>query len=300
MARPKNEEKTSIIPNDSSSELVTKQAELVRLHENANKILKQEYNFDEQLALAKGDWKAACALAEEAVYRTLSLGKRLLVMKEIEGHGKFTHVCKYVGIDDSRASEAMRLYREYGDNPLPKIAEAGPRKMLELLRMPEEIRADVMQTGLLDGEELASTPIRKLYDMIKQYKTENAELREKNTKGKQELMELRGTVDDLKAGRRTPEDSDLIDVIADIEKNSLGAIDVVLASFNYESMSNDGLITVRTFINKARMILAKTEAHILDLNPSYNILMEAEQTDDGWESDAMDKAIEASGIRVGE
>lgn len=244
---------------------------LVVKKENAADILGGAYDFDEQKSLARQDWKEAQAHAEAAVYKTIQLGKRLCVMKEVEGHGKMTDVRQFVGIEASRATEAMRLYREIGETPTPALVEAGPSKLLEIFRLPQDVKEEALETGMLDGDPIAQKSVRELREYTKKLLKKNEKLEAQNEKGKEQYAQLSRESTELKNGRSNIDDEEAINEILK-NREQFGAIKFSLTTLPFHNLNDETLTKVKAFIEEMRASLTLCERTIAELNEGYSLV----------------------------
>ena len=236
---PKKNRKTEEKPTkDPGTELLRAEQDALNLKlADAEQMLDRPYDFEEQKSLARTDWRDAQAHAEAAIYCTIKLGKRLKIMKDIEGHGKFADVRNFVGIDEYRAAEAMRIYREVGDAPaLPMLAQAGSSKLLEVLRLPPDERAEVLDTGMLGGDEIQKLSVRELRDRVRDLK-KKVEKGEEQIKGQEEeiiRLKRQPTLTDEEAQEKIREMHErLMDICLDMRE------------LPHESLGEDALMDCR-------------------------------------------------------
>jgi|GEM_PF-4857170 len=235
----------------SEEELAAQQIAAVTLYHDAEMLLGQPYEYDQQVVLLTAEYRESMTLAEAAVVRMLSVGKRLFIIKDLETHGKFEAACNAAGIESQRASEVMRLYREIGDSPVaPALFSAGPSKLLELVRMPEGADKDeVLATGVLRGEEVDRMPIRRLREMLRSMRDEKlkleaslAEKQKQNDIGTRQVEELEEKLRSAQdKGRRKTAKFD-VELRAQIDKINDAYMDLV-REFTSIDFSDADLIT---------------------------------------------------------
>jgi len=89
----------------------------------------------------------------------LEAGKRLVMIKEVEGHGEFIRLCEErLGITERSAQKMMQAALKYLSPELekhaPKLQPLGKAKLIELLAQDDEDLAALAEGGTLAGLEL--------------------------------------------------------------------------------------------------------------------------------------------------
>lgn len=130
----------------------------------------------------------------------VEVGKRLLAVKLVEGHGNFLKWLQdNFSLSSRTANNFMFVAEQINRNPeLAAFAKAGPSKAIMLLNLPEEYKEEFVLQGTIDGEEpdayygLSRDHLRKrikeleegqskiIAEETKALKAENEELLEEN------------------------------------------------------------------------------------------------------------------------
>ena len=90
------------------------------------------------------------------VYGYIEVGRRLLAVKEVEGHGKFiSWLKKHFDLSPRQAQNFMLVADKLAQRPeLASLANGGISKALVLLDMPEEYNKEYIKEGTIGGKPL--------------------------------------------------------------------------------------------------------------------------------------------------
>jgi len=248
---PKNEAKNTKVENPALEIVEQEQEKAIALRENAKEILGESYDYEDQITKLRVERETTDKHAAAAVYGTLLMGKRLAVMKELEAPNKLTAGCKSAGINPVRASEAIRLYNEYGERPNPLLADAGSEKMLMLLRLPDEIKDEAMESGMLGGDELSRIPRRKMQEMLREFKVDKERGVEQVAELEDAVAEQQRKINEYESGRRNVDDTQFAAEISEMDKK-LGEIDFAVTTAPLEDMSDAVLMKLAALLNGMR------------------------------------------------
>lgn len=255
-----------------------RQQELVRLNAEAAQILGRPYDRDEQIELARQDYRSVIVLAGEMAQRKLTLGKRLLIMSDLEGKS-FPKIVSEIGMDIDQAEKAIALYREYGD-ALPKaLVDTSANRLLLIARLDVDTKEYIKEHGelpdYLGGDKIDQTPNARLRELVRQQKDEIAQLKDDKAAGEERVAKLSGRVAELETGQRTRTDAELIKDVASYSSDVERA-EISLSSIAWDLVQIDGLMAVSQYLALARKRLAALETHILRMQPSFELLVQAE------------------------
>jgi len=176
--------------------------------------------------LGERDYDREVFIRETRYYLQMTLegmieaGRRLICLKEMEGHGRFLEALEEIGIDRYRSAELMAITQFMVQRVLPKCADSahfkryetmGKTRLLLLSRLPEDILKEYEESDEIAGmkidkiqamplEELRSQ-VRELKDQVANGKKQVRRLQEKRDKLEKQLEEKRGldgTLDHVK------------------------------------------------------------------------------------------------------
>ncbi|KAF0145071.1 MAG: hypothetical protein FD156_1182 [Nitrospirae bacterium] len=146
-------------------------------------------------------------LIRRSVEDVLDAGKRLLILKEKEGHGKFVKIVEdEIGIPTSTAYRFMNAALKAGKFPQIKFEDFSRiGKVYALLEAPEQDLKELEEKGVLAGkniDELHTMSVLEMRDTIKTLrdntdeivKEKTEEIRRENKTLKKELGELQEMV----------------------------------------------------------------------------------------------------------
>lgn len=115
----------------------------------------------------------------------IEAGKRLLIIKEKEGHGNFMQIVEDLGLSYRSAARFMHTALKSGKFPAIKVANlANLSNVYTLLEAPEEDLKQLEEQGVLAGktmDELSAMSVKDMRDLIRQHRTERDALVEQQT-----------------------------------------------------------------------------------------------------------------------
>lgn len=261
-------------PNPAVALVAADQERAIAKFADAEGLLGRPYNFDEQTALMKADWQEAQAHAEASMYKVLQVGKRLAVIQEMEGPHwiqKSVSAYTFCGISERQAHRAVQMFREYGDAPaLPKLLEMGSSKLLQLVSLPEEIKEEFKETGMLGGDDVAKMSWRELRLKIKELRKEKEELEETVTElkeeaeqGSEQLAKLEQELAEAKSGKKAtpPDDAEAMEDLQAL-RAKFAELEFELTTMPFEELGEDVQLFAKTVIEEMRAKTILLEAHI--------------------------------------
>ena len=175
---------------DTSSETTDKSSQALKAHDIE---LMQRENRTEQLEgdspYNKDVYVFECRfLMQRTAEAIIEIGKRLLVLKEKEGHGDFTKIVEEeIGIPYTSANRFMNVAIKTGKFPKIDFSQFGRiSNVYSLLEAPEEELKELEEKGILAGygvDELQAMSVKKMRDLIKKLKTETDKVVKEEVKG---------------------------------------------------------------------------------------------------------------------
>ena len=116
------------------------------------------------------------------------MGKRLLVLKEKEGHGDFTKIVEEeIGLPIRTASRFMNTAMKAGKFPKIDFGQFGRfGNVYALLEAPEEELKELEEKGILAGygvNELKAMSVKEMRNLIKKLETETNKIVKEEVKG---------------------------------------------------------------------------------------------------------------------
>ncbi len=266
-----------ILPAETgTSELQERQAKLIELRSNAKEMLGREYDYEEQKAELKATWAEVKVHTFRAGKKMIEAGKRLFVMQECEGphwKQKIGDVANFCGANETQMYRSVQLYREFGDmddSALDKLLDAGSSKMIEVLRLPEEIREEVREHGTLGGDDIARKSVREIRNLARKYREENKALKDQAVEGRETVAKLRAELEEVKSGKRVAPDIEFIRTIKEIQEQIYG-IGSELVDQAHNDMSMEALQTCCTFFAWAHNFMTQLEVSLSLRNETYHL-----------------------------
>jgi len=136
---------------------------------------------------------------EMALSGMLEAGKRLICLKQMEGHGQFLSALEEIGLAYQRANELMAIAfmvtNHIGKLPdsgnLKRLETMGKTRLLLLARLPEDVLEQFGEEGTVAGktlDEVAAMPLDELRNQVR-------DLREQLRKGKLQNLKLQADKD---------------------------------------------------------------------------------------------------------
>ncbi len=245
---------------------VQKQAQVLA---EAEKALGRPYDYDEQSVLAKRDYTEALAHRDAAVHKLIEFGKRMAIIREASGHGKFQQACELTGASSQRVEEAIKMFQTYGELPPPALLDTGKMKMLELMRLPEDELEEVAETGMLDGDPINRMSWRKTRETVRKLLSKNEHLQKENTDGKLKLAQALGENSVLKSGFPTLTDKEVVDKIDEMRDSHLGEFLLTITKFRIEDLDPRPLAAIFTVLQEAKARIAVLEDDLAHRSDVY-------------------------------
>ncbi len=126
-------------------------------------------------------------LMQKTAEAIIEIGKRLLVMKEREGHGNFTRIVEEeIGIPYTSANRFMNVAIKTGKFPKIDFSQFGRiSNVYSLLEAPEEDLKELEERGVLAGygvDEFAAMSVTEMRDTIKKLKSDTDKIVKEETK----------------------------------------------------------------------------------------------------------------------
>lgn len=175
---------------DITSKTVDKSSQALKAHDIE---LMQRENRTEQLEgdspYNKDVYIFECRfLMQKTAEAIIEIGKRLLVLKEKEGHGSFTKIIEEeIGIPYTSANRFMNVAIKTGKFPKIDFSQFGRiSNVYSLLEAPEEELRELEEKGVLAGygvDELKVLNVKEMKDLIKKLKTETDKVVKEEVKG---------------------------------------------------------------------------------------------------------------------
>ena len=146
--------------------------------------------------------KEAGYFLQMTVEGMVEAGRRLICLKEMEGHGRYLDALEEIGISRQRANELMAIARFVTEKILPKFPDSGHLKRLEtmgktrlllLSRIPDDVVNQFDSEGDILGkpiDEVAAMPLEMLRDEIRS-------LRSQMINGKKQNRRLQEKIDSM-------------------------------------------------------------------------------------------------------
>lgn len=178
---------------------------------NTNEIAKTESGTLPETSAEYGEavrlHGAIVADAQAAAYHLISLGKNLKEMNErklflplgFDTLGAYAE--KSVGLKGRAAYNYIAAYESYGEEGLKKYGALGITKLTELIRLPPDERAELLEDG-----ETAALSTRELKEKIDELKKKNEQLTFALSEAKEDgesAEALREKIEELKAALET-------------------------------------------------------------------------------------------------
>jgi hypothetical protein len=128
----------------------------------------------------------------------LTLGKRLIVIKEHEPHGEFLDCLREIGIEPRFAQKAMQAALKFGQPNAPSTAHfagLGQAKLIELLVLDDEEVAELAEGDTVDGvtldtfDRMSARELRAWARKHKQQSDEDKQLNERQLADKNKKID---------------------------------------------------------------------------------------------------------------
>jgi len=138
---------------------------------------------------------------QESAAAMLEAGRRLIVLKEHEGHGQFTSSLERIGISSRAAQKMMQVAVKFSN--APTLAHLGKSKMLELMVEDDDDLEALADGGTVAGlklDDIEKMSVRELKAELRKERERRKEEAEANErlleKKDQKLNQLEKTLDD--------------------------------------------------------------------------------------------------------
>ncbi len=177
MAGKKKEENTDVtaVVEDASS-LTPEEHDKFRIH-IADIDLKYGDGADYNRDRIEGEIKTYAEQFRQSIFES---GKRLILLKEHEGHGGFIKSLERLGIDQRTARNMMSVTRKFVDDGgnvnRKSISDLPPTKLYALATLDDEDLDELEENGEVDGMTIEDT--KKL--STREFKKKIAELKNRN------------------------------------------------------------------------------------------------------------------------
>ncbi len=261
-------------PNPAVALVQQETEKAIAKYADAEELLGRPYNFDEQTALIKADWQEAQAHAEASMYKVLTVGKRLAVIQEMEGphwKEKIAVAGTFSGMNERQIYKSIQMFREFGAAPaMPKLLEVGSSKLLECIRLPEDLKDEIKETGMLGGDEISKLSLRELRKKVKELRAEKEELegkvdelKEENEQGQEQLAQLEQELAEAKSAKRVIT-ADAAETREDVQRmrQKFGEIAFDLTTMVFDGLDDETIIFVVSLIDEIRAQLTLIEQNI--------------------------------------
>ena len=258
-----------------TSETTTKASQALKAHDIE---LMQRENKTEQLEgdspYNKDVYIFECRfLMQRTAEAIIEIGKRLLVLKEKEGHGNFTKIVEEeIGIPYTSANRFMNVAIKTGKFPKIDFSQFGRiSNVYSLLEAPEEELKELEEKGVLAGygvDELGAMSVKEMRALIKKLNTETDKVVKEEVKGL--VSEKKALIKEIE--RLTAFDPEGRNI--DWSEEQMKTVNLSLGGFND---------TARRFVFDDRILehpelQIKVEGILAEAEASLNLLKE------NWES----------------
>lgn len=128
----------------------------------------------------------------------IEAGRRLICLKEMEGHGSFGEILNDIGIDHYRACELMLITKKFGSKFAPganlkKLEDMGKKRLILLASLSDDYIQEMEEK-----EEIAGIPLDEFKAMSRdQLRDKVRELKRQNENGQKQNRRLREKIDRL-------------------------------------------------------------------------------------------------------
>ena len=219
MSKKEKVESTAVVAQSEGRVVEQMRDQMFSRMEEVKRELGEAYDLNDQLAKVRLNDYQTMAHAYGMSYLMVENGMRLSAIRAAEGDGGYLEALVRIGFTSQRASECIRIYENFDQSPaLPDILAAGPTKLIEFMRLPEDKQEELKAEGTIDGVPAMDFTKNQLRKMVKDGREETEQLKAELQKAKddakktgKELEQVYGDLEAAKKGRTVDDDRALVE-----------------------------------------------------------------------------------------